>query len=474
MEPEPEPARCPVASPACWICLDSEPDESGARPQPTGCACRGGATTHAHVGCLARAAKEKGTNGVTAMWWQCPTCKQQWTGPLALALARRRYELVAARPEADGERMQAAHALIGALRVAGRYEEALPLGRATLELASRVWGPEHPGTLDTMQSVATVCAASGDLAAAMPLMTQLVAMRRRVDGHEHSSTLLATQNLANAHQQLRQYHRGLELQLEAVAAWRRRTEGDGATRDEVATLQAIAGLAHSFLILHEFARSLPLQKEATDGMRRVLGPQHPDTLLATGQHGTVYHNMGDHASAQPFLQEAVDGLTKISSGGNQTLKDAKATLAHNTRCLADPRVAAKFQNDMKRERRVQVESRLPAVAATVVGVQSRPELNGTQVTIRRFLIDKGRYTVELPPDGDGKQEQISLKPTSLELAEGAIVVATGLTGARELNGRRGKAQGWDAEAGRYTVRLEGEQRPKRLKPENCRADVLAL
>ena len=81
---------------------------------------------------------------------------------------------------------------------------------------------------------------------------------------------------------------------------------------------------------------------------------------------------------------------------------------------------------------------------------------------------------ELELDGDGKQEQISLKPTSLQLADGAAVVATGLTGARELNGRRGKAQGWDAEAGRYTVRFEGEQRPKRLKLENCRADVLAL
>ena len=35
-------------------------------------------------------------------------------------------------------------------------------------------------------------------------------------------------------------------------------------------------------------------------------------------------------------------------------------------------------------------------------------------------------------------------------------------------------EGWDEEAGRYAVRLEQERRPKRLRPENCRADVLEL
>eukprot|EP01045_Picozoa_sp_COSAG04_P027216 COSAG04_NODE_3939_length_2410_cov_1.712678_1_plen_135_part_10 len=110
----------------CWICLDDGPDESGERPQPTGCACRGGATTHAHVGCLAKAAQEK-----VETWWKCPTCKQRWTGPVALALARRRYELAAGLLEADGERLTAAQRvgaaldLVQSLRIAGQYGEAL-------------------------------------------------------------------------------------------------------------------------------------------------------------------------------------------------------------------------------------------------------------------------------------------------------------------------------------------------------------
>ena len=113
----------------CWICLDDVPDESGARPQPTGCACRGGATTHAHVGCVAKFAREK-----EETWHTCPTCGQNWTGPVILALCRRRHELAAGLPEKDSERLMAADKLADALRLAGQYEEGVRLVRAVLQI----------------------------------------------------------------------------------------------------------------------------------------------------------------------------------------------------------------------------------------------------------------------------------------------------------------------------------------------------
>ena len=98
------------------------------------------------------------------------------------------------------------------------------------------------------------------------------------------------------------------------------------------------------------------------------------------------------------------------------------------------------------------------------------------MAIRRFLIDKGRYTVQLPPDAGGKQEKIELEPASLVLADGSAVVATGLTGAPELNGQRGIVEGWLEEKGWYAVRLEDKRRKRaaNLRPENCRDDVVAL
>ena len=228
-----------------------------------------------------------------------------------------------------------------------------------------------------------------------------------------------------------------------------------------------------------FERALPLRNEAAEGNRRLLGSQHPDTLVAVGQLGSLLYNMGSHAAAALPLEEAVRGLTKQSVGGTELLNLArfKNTLAVNARCLADPSEAAGLRREV-RQYRLAAEAKWPSAAATVAGVQSRPELNGAEVTISRFLKDKGRYTVQLPPGAGGKRERINLKPANLVLAEGAAVVATGLGGASRLNGRKGRVRGWADEAVCYVVRFDevGGARPEtaNLNPENCRADVLVL
>ena len=157
------------------------------------------------------------------------------------------------------------------------------------------------------------------------------------------------------------------------------------------------------------------------------------------------------------------------------LEEIQSDLQLIARCLADPAHAAEFQRD-NRQQRLAMEASLPSAAAVVIGVQSRPELNGAEVTIKRFLKDKGRYTVLLPPDAAGKQESINLKPANLVLAEGSAVAATGLKGAPELNGQRGEVEGWVEEKGRYAVRLHGGASKKvaNFSPDNCRADVLVL
>eukprot|EP01043_Picozoa_sp_COSAG02_P003297 COSAG02_NODE_80_length_40128_cov_591.169002_15_plen_601_part_00 len=469
-EPEPEPEQPP---PTCWICLGDGPNEIGERPQQTGCACRGGATTHAHVGCLARFAQEKAKT-----WHTCPTCDQPWSGPMRLTLAQRRHELAARLPEESGERMNAAGDFSQVLREVGEYEQASQIARAQLATTSRQFGREHPHTLSVMQTVVKTLE-SFDPEAALALQTELLATYRRVLGSKHEDTLRAIEGLAITHQRMNNNHLALPLWQEAVTA-RRQTLGNGALstgKQKVQTLNAIRSLAGTYANLCENEMALPLFKEALKGKRQLLGNQHEGTVVAVGNLGQVLCHMGDHATAAPLLQEAVEGLSALGVGHDifGDLERFKMSLELNACSLADPADAAEHHRKL-RQRKLKVEASLPKAAATVYGVQSRPQLNGTSVTIRRFLIDKGRCVcvVLLPRGANCKREKILLKPANLVLVVGSAVVATGLTGAPELNGRTGKVEEWDAEAGRYVVRLEGERQLKRLKPENCRANVLAL
>ena len=87
----------------CWVCLELA-DTGGAAAAPTGCACRGSAG-RAHLSCLIAAARHKTDrhNRHTAWGW-CPTCKQSYTGPMRVGLARARWAPLRDGLEGGGER----------------------------------------------------------------------------------------------------------------------------------------------------------------------------------------------------------------------------------------------------------------------------------------------------------------------------------------------------------------------------------
>ena len=72
--------------PLCHICLegDDEAEDGGGRLVHGGCGCRGSAG-FGHLACLVEAATHNPDS-----WTMCPTCRQDYTGPASLGLARAR------------------------------------------------------------------------------------------------------------------------------------------------------------------------------------------------------------------------------------------------------------------------------------------------------------------------------------------------------------------------------------------------
>jgi tetratricopeptide (TPR) repeat protein len=244
--------------PACWICYErafvAEAGAHSAGPLLRACACRGPDASFSHLPWLVKYA---GANDIASggkSWWQCPTCKQDYTGELQLGLARARWELVR-----------------------GRAAEDVEWCHAAIDLATALWDAR-------------------DFDGALPLFEEVLAVARRFNGDDHSDMLTSISNLASLHSSMDNHDLALPLYTEALAQ-RRRILGD-----EDPTV-------HSDMGYHDLA--LPLCEEALAGRRRVLGNAHPDTLSSIGNTALVRYDMGEHVAAATLMREALAGRRRV-------------------------------------------------------------------------------------------------------------------------------------------------------------------
>ena len=288
-------ARCLLMSasandraPACWICYEcafaAEAGAHSAGPLLRACACRGPDASFSHLPCLVKYAGANGTESEGESWWQCPTCKQAYTGELQLGLARARWDLVHGRAEAaDGERRLAANDLLVSLqdhvislRDARDLDGALPLAEEALAVERRINGDDDPSTLSCISNLASLYGDMGNHDQALPLHTEALAGSRRLRGDDHPDTLSCISNLASLHGDMGNHDLALPLHTEALAG-SRRLRGD----DHPNTLSCISNIGYLHFVTGDHDLALPMCEEALAGRRRVLGSAHPDTLASS-------------------------------------------------------------------------------------------------------------------------------------------------------------------------------------------------
>jgi hypothetical protein len=181
--------------PVCWICYErafgAEAGAHSAGPLLRACACRGPDASFSHLPCLVKYAGANDTASRGKSWWQCPTCKQDYTGELQLGLARARWELVRNRAGVeDGERRTAANDLAMALQHAGDFEDALPLFEDALAMARCTNGDDHPDTLSCINNVAALHNYMGNHHLALPQCRCIP--RRCKEGGASAATITLT------------------------------------------------------------------------------------------------------------------------------------------------------------------------------------------------------------------------------------------------------------------------------------------
>ena len=106
---------------------------------------------------------------------------------------------------------------------------------------------------------------------------------------------------------------------------------------------------------------------------------------------------------------------------------------------------------------------------TLVGIKSRPELNGKAGSVVGF--DGGRYRVRLY--GSALSDKpLGIKPANLALDPGTAVIVEGLCSKPEWNGKRLLVKSVEAEQGRYALLVKGRARPLGVPLGCCRLESL--
>lgn len=162
-------------------------------------------------------------------------------------------------------------------------------------------GPEHPDTMTSMSSLASMYWDQERRAEAEGLQVQVMEGRKRILGEEHPDTLEAIEKLASMYWSQARRTEAEELQVHVLER-SRMILGE----DHTGTLEAMANLA---LML----RSRGLLNEAEElllrvlkGRKTALGENHPDTLAAMAILASTYRSQGRVREAEGLQEQVVE------------------------------------------------------------------------------------------------------------------------------------------------------------------------
>ena len=300
---------------ACTICLD---DDAYPLPIQCGCGCRDAAGC-AHVACKAECAQHHGP-GYHPGWVECPTCKQEYTGPMRLGLAEALCTRLQGRPTEDEHRMCAQNDLGKAYSQAGRLAEAEALYRGLLAVRRRVDGPDLAQTLRVASNLGGTLLNQCKNIKAEVVLSDTLTRQQAVLGPEHTDTLYTAGSLADALQ-----NQGKEAEAEPVL------------RNTLAIQQRVLGKGHfdtlgtacSLVLLlsntGKYAEAVELGRGTLAQATRTLGPDHP---LSLGVAYALAAALGKTTEAVALLTATLATQQRVLGPGHPDTQHTAQELQH--------------------------------------------------------------------------------------------------------------------------------------------------
>jgi tetratricopeptide (TPR) repeat protein len=183
----------------------------------------------------------------------------------------------------------------------GRYGEAEVLFRRALTRNEKLYGPKHPDTLCTIESLATTCYLQGQHHEAELLQSRVLASRERALGPEHADTLVALDNLAITYYLQGRYKEAETLQRRVLAS---REKNLGPEHPD--TLGTMNNLALTYQSHSRYGEAEKLYKKALEGNERLLGPENLDVLDTIDNLAIIYRLQKRYREAEGLFRRVME------------------------------------------------------------------------------------------------------------------------------------------------------------------------
>jgi CHAT domain-containing protein/tetratricopeptide (TPR) repeat protein len=208
----------------------------------------------------------------------------------------------------------------------GRWGKAIAARRQSVEVAARLYGPEHWRVVDArrllldvrrlsrlrarprldlelagrLDAEAMALYAQGKAKEAVPLFERAMRLRQGVQGERHPRHADSLNNLALVCRQMGEHETALQL-FEKALAVRKEVQGEG--HPDYAT--NLANVAAVYRDLGRYRSALPLLEGALRSMKEARGERHPSYANLLNNLGMLHKEMGRHARALPLLRQAM-------------------------------------------------------------------------------------------------------------------------------------------------------------------------
>jgi tetratricopeptide (TPR) repeat protein len=192
------------------------------------------------------------------------------------------------------------NSLASLLERQGKYDEAGPICWQTLQLREKVLGKEHPDTLESMNNLASLLESQGKYDEAKPIYQQTLQLREKVLGKEHSDTLGSMSNLALLLQNQGKYDEAEPICRQTLQL-REKVLG----KEHPNTLTSMNNLALLLQSQGKYDEAEPICWQTLQLREKVLGKEHPDTLVSMNNLALLLKSQGKFDKAEPIYRQTL-------------------------------------------------------------------------------------------------------------------------------------------------------------------------